>query len=130
MRYLLDTDIAISFLRGAQRARERVRTAIPDGIGFSFISLAEVYEGVHLSADPAASEHGLDDLLKGLTLVQLDRETSSIFGRERARLRRAGNIIPDFDILIAASALRHNVTLPTNNRRDFERIEGLTLESV
>ena len=100
MRYLLDTDIAISFLRGAQRARERVRTAIPDGIGFSFISLAEVYEGVHLSADPAASEHGLDDLLKGLTLVQLDRETSSIFGRERARLRRAGNIIPDFDILI------------------------------
>ena len=41
-----------------------------------------------------------------------------------------GNIIPDFDILIPASALRHNVTLLTNNRRDFERIEGLTIESV
>lgn len=45
-------------------------------------------------------------------------------------LKRSGNIIPDFDILIAASALRHNVTLLTNNRRDFERIEGLTIESV
>ena len=33
-------------------------------------------------------------------------------------------------LLIAASALRHNVTFLTNNRRDFERIEGLTIESV
>ena len=130
MRYLLDTDIAISFLRGVERARERVRTAIPDGIGFSFISLAEIYEGVYLSSDHASGESGLDNLLEGLVLVPLDRETSAIFGREPARLRRSGNIIPDFDILIASSALRHNVTLLTNNRRDFERIEGLTIESV
>ena len=39
-------------------------------------------------------------------------------------------ITPDLDILIGASALRHNVTLLTNNRRDFEHIEGLTIESV
>jgi tRNA(fMet)-specific endonuclease VapC len=57
-------------------------------------------------------------------------ETAAIFGRERSRLRRAGNIIPDLDILIASSALRPNVTLLTNNRRDFERIEGLAIESV
>ena len=60
----------------------------------------------------------------------LDIETAAIFGRERARLRRSGNIIPDLDILVGASALRHNVTLLTSNRRDFERIEGLTIESV
>lgn len=46
MRYLLDTDIAISWLRGVERAKERVRAAIPDGIGLSLISLAELYEGV------------------------------------------------------------------------------------
>jgi len=130
VRYLLDTDIAVSFLRGSERARERVRTAIPDGIGFSFVSLAELYDGVHQSTDPASGERGIDDLLEGLVLVGLDRETASIFGRERARLRRAGNIIPDLDILIASAALRHNVTLLTNNRRDFERIEGLAIESV
>ena len=68
-------------------------------------------------AGEAAGQDSLD-------LVNLDMETASIFGREQARLKRSGNIIPDFDILIAASALRHNVTLLTNNRRDFERIEG------
>ena len=130
MRYLLDTDIAISWLRRSERARERVEAGIPGGIGLSLISLAELYEGVYLSSDQSASEEQLDRLLEGLTLVPLDRETSAIFGKERARLRRSGNIIADLDILIASSALRHNVTLLTNNRRDFERIEGLTIESV
>ena len=40
-----------------------------------------------------------------LDLVNLDMETASIFSRERAWLERSGNIIPDFDILIASSAL-------------------------
>jgi len=83
VRYLLDTDIAISWLRGVERARQRVRTAAREGLGISYVSRTELYDGVYQSTD---------------------RET--------------------------ASALRHNVTLLTNNRRDFERIEGLTIESV
>ena len=130
MRYLLDTDIAISWLRGLERARQRVRTAAREGLGISYVSLAELYDGVYQSTNRETGERELDALLVGLDLVSLDMETASIFGRERARLKRSGNIIPDFDILIAASALRHNVTLLTNNRRDFERIEGLTIESV
>ena len=76
------------------------------------------------------SDKQLDRLLEGLTLVPLDCETSVIFGLKRACLRRSGNIIAELDILIASSALRHNVTLLTNNRRDFERIEGLMIESA
>ena len=130
MRYLLDTDIAISWLRGVERARQRVRTAAREGLGISYISLAELYDGIHQSVNREAAERQLDELLFGLDFVNLDRETAAIFGRERARLRRSGNIIPDLDILIAASALRHDVTLLTNNRRDFERIEGLSIEPV
>lgn len=130
MRYLLDTDIAISWLRGVERARQRVRAAVRDGLGISYVSLAELYDGVHESTRREEGERQVEELLVGLDFVTLDRETASIFGRERARLRRAGNIIPDLDILIASSALRHNVTLLTNNRRDFERIEGLAIESV
>jgi predicted nucleic acid-binding protein len=85
MRYLLDTDIAVSWLRRNERARQRVEEAIEDGVGLSFVSLAELYEGVYLSRDPQGSEAQLDRLLRGLTVVPLDRETSSIFGRERAR---------------------------------------------
>ena len=130
MRYLLDTDIAVSWLRGVEPAKERVRAAAQEGLGISYITLAELYEGVYLSSDRQASERQLEALLFGLDFVHLDLETAAIFGRERARLRRSGNIIPDLDILIASSALRHHVTLLTNNRRDFERFEGLTIESV
>ena len=48
----------------------------------------------------------------------------------RDLLRAAGLIIGDCDLLIGATALRHNLTLLTNNRRHFERIERLHMESV
>jgi tRNA(fMet)-specific endonuclease VapC len=53
-----------------------------------------------------------------------------IFGRERGRLRADGMLIGDSDLWIAATALQYHLTLLTNNRRHFERIDGLRLESV
>lgn len=63
-------------------------------------------------------------------LVGIDEETAKIFGRERGRLRAAGMIIGDLDLLIGATALQHTLTLLTNNRRHFERIDGLRIESL
>jgi tRNA(fMet)-specific endonuclease VapC len=65
-----------------------------------------------------------------LSILNIDEETCKIFGKERGRLRAAGLMIGDCDLLIGATALRHNLTLLTNNRRHFERIEGLRLEAV
>jgi len=62
--------------------------------------------------------------------VGIDEETAKIFGRERGRLRAAGMIIGDLDLLIGATALQHHLTLLTNNRRHFERIDGLRMESI
>ena len=65
-----------------------------------------------------------------MTVVNLDEEVCRIFGRERSRLRAEGNLIGDLDILIGATALRHGLTLLTNNRRHFERLADLAIESV
>jgi predicted nucleic acid-binding protein len=56
-------------------------------------------------------------------------DTCRLFGRERGRLRRQKKAIADFDLLIGATALQHDLTLLTNNRRHFELVEGLRLES-
>ena len=93
------------------------------------IALAELYEGVYYSRDPEASETKLNDFLDSVSMVGVDEETARIFGRERGRLRRAGAIIGDMDLMIAATALQYNLTLLTNNRRHFDRIEGLRIES-
>ena len=61
--------------------------------------------------------------------TESDLETCKVFGRERGRLRAARTPIADFDLLIGATALRYDLTLLTNNRRDFEVIQGLQIES-
>jgi len=66
----------------------------------SVVALAEVYEGVYYARDPEASERGLNTFLESVTLVGIDEETAKIFGRERGRLRAAGMIIGDLDLLI------------------------------
>lgn len=130
MLYLVDTDWVIHHMNGVRRVTSRLAEVEPDGLGLSIVSLAELYEGVARSSDRVASERILDDLLAGVDVVDLDEEACRIFGRERSRLRAEGNLIGDLDLLIGSTALRHGLTLLTNNRRHFERIEGLTVESV
>lgn len=96
----------------------------------SMVSLAEVYEGIFYSRAPIADEAGLKDLLLAVSLLGIDEEVTRIFGRERGRLRRLHKTIGDFDLLIRATALRHDLTLLTNNRRHFELIEKLRLISL
>lgn len=63
-------------------------------------------------------------------VVGLDERTCQVFGKERGRLRASGKTIGDFDLLIGATALRAGATLLTNNRRHFELLGGIQLESV
>jgi len=75
-------------------------------------------------------EAALQDFLRGVTLLGIDERTWQIFGKERGPLCAAGMIVGDGDLLIGATALRHDLILLTNNRRHFERIAGLRIESL
>lgn len=131
MLYLIDTDWVIHCLHGVQRVMNQVDQLRPDGVAISVISIAELYDGVFGGTDPARKEQELLDFLaRGITVLELDATTATLFARERSRLRRAGTPIGDFDLLIGATALRHNLTLLSNNRRHFQRISGLNLLSV
>jgi len=129
MPYLIDTDWVIHHLNGRLDIIQRLQALQAEGLGLSVAALAELYEGVYYSRDPAQSEQKLNDFLESVTLVGIDEETAKIFGRERGRLRTAGMMIGDMDLFIAATALQYDLTLLTNNRSHFERIEGLRIES-
>jgi len=129
VRYLVDTDWVIHYLNGHREIVARVQDLSPD-IALSVISLAELYEGVFYSRDPQKSEEALQDFLRGIELVGIDDEITRVFGRERGRLRAAGKTVGDFDLLIGATALRHGLTVLTNNRRHFELIEKLQVVSL
>jgi tRNA(fMet)-specific endonuclease VapC len=131
MTYLIDTDWVIDHFHHIERVTRRLEELAPQGLALSIISLAELYEGVYYARDPNQSEAVLQRFLTpSLSVLGIDEETCKIFGRERGRLRAAGLTIGDFDLLIAATALQYDLTLLTNNRRHFERVEGLRIESV
>ena len=130
MRYLLDSDWMIQCLNRVERFARRVDELESDGLGLSIISLAEVYEGVLGSNDPPTREAELNAFLTRFEILTIDAETARIFGDERRRLRAEGRMIGDMDLLIAATAQRHDLTLLSNNRRHFERIPTLAVESI
>jgi len=130
IRYLLDTDWAIHYLNGHSQIVRRLHELSVGEIGLSVISLAELYEGVYCARDPQRGEQALNNFLRGVVVVGLDEEACQRFGRERGRLRAAGKTIGDLDILIGVTALQRNLILFTNNRRRFEMLEDLQIEST
>ena len=130
MRYLVDTDWVVDYLNGIQRTVRNFNRFLPDGVGISIISMAEIYDGLLAAAARDDDELQLERFLESVEVVPLDDATCRIFAGERRRLRTAGNTIGDFDLLIGSTALRHDLTLLTNNRRHFERLQDLNIISV
>jgi predicted nucleic acid-binding protein len=94
------------------------------------ISLAELYEGVYYSRNQANDEAALRDFVRTVSVLGIDEEVTRIFGRERGRLRSLGKTVGDLDLLIGATAIQHDLTLLTNNRRHFELLERLRIVSI
>ena len=130
MRRLVDTDWVIDYLHGVPRVVGRLDSLLPEGVGLSIVSLAELYDGVLRSNAPQRDEEKLRAFLTSLEVAPLDELICRILASERGRLRAAGTTIGDFDLLISAAAIRHNLTLLTNNRRHFERVQGLDIISL
>jgi tRNA(fMet)-specific endonuclease VapC len=131
MNYLINTDWVIDHLNQVESVTARLHELAPEGLALSVVSMGELYEGVYYSQDPEASEGSLQRFLnRELTILGIDEETCKRFGRERGRLRTMGQRIGDMDLMIAATALQYDLTLLTNNRRHFERVEGLRIQSV
>ena len=130
LQYLVDSDWAISYQRGVSSVVSALDSLRPQGVGLSIISVAELYEGAFHSMDPQAERLALRNFLADFEIVHLDEEICRIFGQQRGRLRVAGNLIGDMDILIGATALRYNLTLLTNNFRHFNRLDGLNIVSA
>lgn len=130
MQYLLDSHWAIQSLRGVELVRARILELTTEGVAISVVSVAEIYEGVIGSHNPDKDEFEFLEFLRNLDVLEIDLETARTFGRERQRLRSIGQMIGPMDILIAATAIQHDLTLLTNNVSDFSRIAGLKIESL
>lgn len=127
MNHLVDTDWIIDALSGIQSALAPLEHHAVVGVAVSVITLGELYEGAYNFPNPDAHMENLRLFLSGFTVLELNDAIMQVFGQNRHSLRRQGNLIPDLDLLIAATALHYDLTLMTRNLRHFARIPGLRL---
>ncbi len=129
MRYLLDTNICVYLIRKhppvlLQRLSKR---PIWD-LAVSSITVAELQFGVRKSSLPARNQRALDEFLVPLVILDFDYDAAISYGHIRAYLEARGTPIGPLDTLIAAHTLSQELTLVTNNTREFSRVPGLTVE--
>jgi tRNA(fMet)-specific endonuclease VapC len=124
---LLDTNVVVAFLNGDKSILKRIRVEI-DEIGLSTLVVAELDYGAKVSQ---RSEDNLEKLYRLLEIIQVvpfDIECAKIFGTIKSKLRSLGKPTGEVDALIAATAMAHEATLVTTNKKHFENIEGLKIE--
>ena len=120
-RFLFDSNIMIYLIAGSStRLRARVEALMPGEAATSAICLAEMLYGL-VDAPPRVLAT-LDKLLATIPSLPFDRDAARAFPSVPFRRGRS-------DRLIAAHALALNVTLVTNNPRDFADVLGLTVEN-
>jgi tRNA(fMet)-specific endonuclease VapC len=129
MKFLLDTDTCVFWLRGQAAVQARLAAVDPEALSISVITLAELRYGADCSAQPDTNHQAIDDFLSGVAVLTVDADIARTFGEVKAQLRRQGNLIEDFDLLLAATALANGLTLVTNNTAHFGRVGGLTLDN-
>ena len=115
-------------MHGQQSATQTVAELSDAGVAISLISYGELYEGAYHARNQAASLGELQQFLRGKALIPLTPEIRETFGIVRGGLsRQIRRQIGDMDLLIAVTALTHDLTLLTRNLRDFEHIPDLKL---
>ena len=130
MQYLLDTNICIYLIKKRPLATlERFRQYSPKDVAISAITLFELQYGIEKSQYRERSENALAKFLLPLNLIEFDRFTAVEAAMIRAQLEKKGMPIGPYDLLIAGLARSLDMTLVTNNIKEFERIDGLHIEN-
>jgi tRNA(fMet)-specific endonuclease VapC len=129
---LLDTNICIEVLRGRSAMVSRFSSEFAEGgdLRISTITVFELVYGAARSGREGGEVAKIARFIEGGPApVNLDQTDAESAGRVRADLTSRGLIIGAYDLLIAGQALARGWTVVSANIREFERVQGLNVES-
>jgi len=127
-KYLLDTNICVYFLKGQYELNKRIEKAEVRNCFISEITIAELKFGAENSENKEKNRKTVDEFVSKFIIIPVFNSLD-IYAKEKARLRKKGLPLDDFDLLIGATAISNSLTLVTRNVSDFERLEGIEIEN-
>ena len=125
VRVALDTDIAIAILNRNPRALARYDTEGP--LALPAVVAGELLYGALNSALSAANLERYRRFIDQAIVLPVDLDVARCYGDLRLSLKRAGRPIPENDLWIAASCVRHGLVLVTHDGH-FAHCSGLRTE--
>jgi len=129
LKYMLDTNMVIYTMKNRP---EQVRQHFKQHQGqmcISSVTLGELIYGAECSQQPERNLADMEAMAARLDVLPFDSRAASHFGQVRAELRRAGQPIGPYDMMIAGHARSLGLILVTNNLKEFIRVQGLRLEN-
>jgi len=124
MRILLDSSVIIDALRNRRDRRNLLRALVEEGheLVCCAINVAEVYSGMRPNEEAATAE-----LIDSLEYVDITREAARGAGELRLEWRRKGKTLSLPDAILGAVARHNDLSLATDNVRDFPMLHSKLL---
>ena len=123
-KFLLDTNIITAWLKGEAEIVEKIDKA--KAIYIPVIVVGEYYYGALFSAHIQKNKTAIQNLIQRHGSLPIDEATALAYGEIKSELRKRGKPIPENDIWIAATALRHELVLATRDKH-FREIHRLNV---
>lgn len=127
---LLDTDVVSFLMKGDSRANQYASIVQGNRLALSFMTVAELFQWAAIRKWGKQRTTKLEQSLANYLIIPVDFEICRIWGNLRAERQAIGRIISPQDAWIAATAIRHNLSLVTNNAKDFQNIAKLQVITV
>ncbi len=127
MKYLLDTNVLISLYKNTHGIREKILDVGRTNCFISDITIGELLVGAYKGRNKRQWDEV--QMTKGLFVqIPVSQDVIERYAKERVNLESLGCRIDDLDLLIGCTALQHELTIVTHNRKHFERIPNIIIE--
>ena len=98
-------------------------------IKLTIFNFAELYRGAFISSQVAHNLRIIEEFANRFSIVPFLKNDAIIYSKIYAELKQRGEIVGDFDELIASIVISNNDTLYTRNIDHFKRIKLLKFEN-
>ncbi len=126
-KYLLDTNICIYFIKGQYELNKKIAEVDEHNCFISEITVAELKYGIENSKTVESMRKIVEAFIPKFAIIPIYNSLNT-YAKEKARLRKQGLLIDDFNILIGAASIANEMVMVTNNVSHLNRLNNIIIE--
>ena len=115
-------------MKGQFDLNKKFKKAKFENLYISEITIAELKFGAAKSEYPEKNKRVVEQLINNFKQIPIFKSLD-LYADEKARLRKSGQIVDDFDLLIGATSVVNDMILVTNNEKHLSRVSGIVIEN-